>query len=120
MNQSSATKPAGKKKKKSQKVIKPYLSIRHLNLPQEQLHSSISITINNEQSEYKIIDCESKVTLTQYYRGRRRNVHNRQNAVFKLQSMIEELTKARDYLVSEFERNNLRYNKTKLNLPAKL
>ena len=106
--------------KKQTKTIKAYQSIRSLNLPDFHTYANIHISIKgqlNSSDSYRggynitISDCSNQINI----HGGITTPVKRNNAIYKMDTMINELSKARDYLIEECKKNNVRIKPNKEN-----
>lgn len=102
-----------KKPQKKRIKIKPYRTINHVNMIQDGGNAYIACSVKDSisnWSSYKVVvsDCEQKIQLT----GRLNSIKERQNALYKLNVMIQDLINMRGHIVHESRINNLKiYNK---------
>ena len=89
---------------KKKKQVKPYSKIKLLNIPEYDGGAYIATKVHRSSFEIHITDCENKVQL----HGGLRNMEQRKNALFKIDTAIQELIDLRNHLTDEFKSNGMR------------
>jgi len=93
------------------KHVKPFNKRNFLNLEGKESNALIStlVTADVDDANWKyqitIADCNDNVEL----HGSLGNKNSRKNALHKVDTLISNLSKLRDHLVSEFEKKGLKY-----------
>lgn len=100
--------PEQKKPRKKAVRYREFGSRNFLNVSDRESDAFISVRVKNDKWDgysIRITDCNDMIKL----HGGLDKIKSRKNAIHKVDTLINTLTELKEHLISEFNRNNLKY-----------